>query len=87
MNGNVTMNFLADPGHKKALCARLARAEGQLRGLQKLVQADADAEKVAQQMAAARKALDKAFFSMVAGLIAEGNVGSDEVAELLGRFA
>jgi len=30
----VIMSRLADPEKKKALCARLARIEGQLRGLQ-----------------------------------------------------
>ena len=42
---------------------------------------------VAQQMAAARKALDKAFFAMVAGLIADGHTEADAIAELLVRFA
>ena len=69
------------------MCARLARVEGQLRGLQKLIQSDAEPEKVAQQMAAARKALDKAFFAMVATLFAEEQLGAAEVAELLVRFA
>jgi DNA-binding FrmR family transcriptional regulator len=71
---------------KKNLCDRLARAEGQLRGLQKLVQADSNAEKIAQQMAAARKALDKAFFAMVADLIAAGEVSEADIASLLLRF-
>ncbi|MDR1967933.1 MAG: metal-sensing transcriptional repressor [Burkholderiaceae bacterium] len=71
---------------KKNLCDRLARAEGQLRGLQRLVQSDSNAEKVAQQMAAARKALDKAFFAMVADLIATGEVSEADVAALLLRF-
>ena len=39
------------------------------------------------QMAAARKALDKAFFAMVAGLIADGHTEADAIAELLVRFA
>ena len=38
-------------------------------------------------MTAARKALDKAFFALVATLIAEGQVDSDEVAAILLRFA
>ena len=58
------MSRLVDIDKKKALCARLARVEGQLRGLQKLIDEDADCEKIAQQMAAARKALDKSFFSL-----------------------
>lgn len=81
------MSSVAEQAHKKALCARLARIEGQLRGLQKLVQADADPEKIAQQMAAARKALDKAFYAMISGMIAEGAVSADDVADLLLRFA
>ena len=81
------MTDAAEQARKKALCARLARVEGQLRGLQKLVQADADPEKVAQQMAAARKALDKAFFAMISGMISEGKASADDVAELLLRFA
>ena len=52
------MSRLVDPIRKKALCARLARIEGQLRGLQKLIDSEADCEKIAQQMAAARKAVD-----------------------------
>ncbi len=47
---------------RKALVSRLKRVEGQVRGLQRLLENDEDCEKVAQQMAAARKALDKAFF-------------------------
>ena len=48
------MSRIADPEKKKALCARLARIEGQLRGLQKLIESDADCEKIAQQMAASQ---------------------------------
>ncbi|MEX2516138.1 MAG: metal-sensing transcriptional repressor [Gammaproteobacteria bacterium] len=52
--------------NKDALLARLKRAEGQIRGIQAMIEADAECEKVAQQMAAARKALDKAFYNMLA---------------------
>lgn len=81
------MNMETQQAHKKALCARLARVEGQLRGLQKLIQADTEPEKVAQQMAAARKALDKAFFAFVGSLIADDLASADEVADLLIRFS
>ena len=54
---------------KGEMCKRLARIEGQLRGVQKLVDQDADCEKVIQQMTAARKALDKAFYEMLACVI------------------
>ncbi|MDO5626359.1 MAG: metal-sensing transcriptional repressor [Pseudomonadota bacterium] len=76
-----------EPSRKKALCARLARVEGQLRGLQKLIEADADTDKVAQQMSAARKALDKAFYAMVADLIATGEMKPEDVAQLLLKFS
>ena len=44
------MNTMAAEARRKALCARLARVEGQVRGLQRLIEADTDPEKVAQQM-------------------------------------
>jgi DNA-binding FrmR family transcriptional regulator len=45
---------------------RLKRIEGQIRGLIDMVQAGRSCEEVAQQMAAARKAMDKAFYRMMA---------------------
>jgi DNA-binding FrmR family transcriptional regulator len=71
---------------RKHLCDRLARAEGQLRGLQKLVQSDTEAEKIAQQMTAVRRALDKTFFAMVADLVAAGEESKTDIADLLLRF-
>ena len=79
------------------LLKRLARVEGQIRGIQKLIQQpNADCEKVLQQMTAARRALDKAFFEMLACVI-ETNVLDEqqgdaaqrmsEVKELLTRYA
>jgi DNA-binding FrmR family transcriptional regulator len=81
------MSRIVDAEKKKLLCARLARIEGQVRGLQRLIEEDADCEKVAQQMAAARKALDKAFFAMVGCMIEQGDQSADQVAEMLTRFA
>jgi len=57
---------------KKDLLNRLARIEGQLRGVQKLVALaaePADVDAVAQQMAAARKALDRSFVQLLAGAL------------------
>jgi Uncharacterized protein conserved in bacteria len=45
---------------------RLRRVEGQLRGVQRMIEAEARCEELAQQLAASRKALDRAFFEMVA---------------------
>lgn len=81
------MPTVHDPERKRSLVMRLKRVEGQLRGVQKLVEEDADCEKVAQQLAAARKALDKSFFAMVGCVIAQGDVPPDDVADLLSRFA
>ena len=55
--------------NKDAMVKRLARVEGQLRGVQKLIQNDEDCEKIIQQLAAARKALDKAGHEMLACII------------------
>jgi CsoR family transcriptional regulator, copper-sensing transcriptional repressor len=81
------MSKLIDPEKKKAVRARLARVEGQLRGVQRLIDEDADCEKVAQQLSAARKALDKSFFAMVACVIEQGEMSAEEVAAMLIKFA
>ena len=81
------MSRIDDPEKKKALRTRLARVEGQLRGLQRLIDEDADCEKIAQQMAAARKALDKSFVSMVGCMIEQGDPSAEHVAKMLTKFA
>jgi DNA-binding FrmR family transcriptional regulator len=81
------MTKLIDPLKKKALRARLARVEGQLRGVQRLIDVEQDCEMIAQQLSAARKALDKAFFSMVGCMIEQGDLPSDHVAKMLAKFA
>jgi DNA-binding FrmR family transcriptional regulator len=81
------MSQMKDSEKKKALRARLARIEGQLRGLQRLIEEDADCEKIAQQMAAARKALDKSFFAMVGCMIEQGDPSAEQVADMLTKFA
>lgn len=73
-------------GQKKAVIDRLSRIEGQIRGIQKLIDSDADCGKIAQQMAAARKALDKAFFSMVGCMIEECEHPIAHVTEMLVKF-
>lgn len=81
------MSQMKDIEKKKALRARLARVEGQLRGLQRLIEEDADCEKIAQQMAAARKALDKSFFVMVGCMVEQGDTSAEQVADMLTKFA
>ncbi len=52
--------------HKQSMVTRLRRIEGQLRGIQGMIEANATCEAVAQQVAAARRALDRAFYEIVA---------------------
>ena len=85
------MTVIQDAKHKNDLVMRLKRVEGQLRGIQAMIAAGADCEKVAQQLAASRKALDKAFFNVLACAIqADPAAGADKrlrhAAELLARF-
>ncbi len=64
---------------KTAMLARLARVEGQLRGIQKLIDEEQECEKIVQQMSAARKALDKAAHEMLACII-ESEVLANETS-------
>ena len=61
-----------DPKAKQAMLGRLARIEGQVRAVQRMIDADEECEDIAQQLSAARKALDRAFYEMVACMIRAG---------------
>ena len=52
--------------HQRDIVNRLRRIEGQVRGLIDMIESGRSCEDVAQQMAAARKAMDKTFFRMMA---------------------
>jgi DNA-binding FrmR family transcriptional regulator len=52
--------------HQREVINRLKRIEGQVRGLIEMVDNSRPCEDVAQQMSAARKAMDKAFYRMMA---------------------
>jgi len=90
------MAVIRDERHKRDLVLRLKRVEGQLRGIQGMIDAGAECEKVTQQLSAARRALDKAFFGVLACAIqaapdkAGAKPGSDErvqqAAALLAKF-
>ena len=61
---------MVNEDNRSQMLKRLARIEGQVRGIQKLILLDdMDCEKVAQQMSAARKALDKAAHNMIACMV------------------
>jgi len=86
---------MQDPEAKRAMLSRLARVEGQVRGIQRMIEGDEDCEAIAQQLSASRKALDRAFYEMVACMIKHGtprqagarSAAAGQVAELLARYA
>ena len=90
----MTEPTMHDVEAKRAMDARLARIEGQVRAVRRMIDEDRTCENIAQQLSAARRALDRAFYEMVSCMIREelpaGNQGRTEragrVAELLARF-
>jgi CsoR family transcriptional regulator, copper-sensing transcriptional repressor len=88
------MDHLHREQDKKALILRLKRIEGQLRGLQRLIDEDAPCESVAQQLTASRRALDKTFHSLVGCLIesrlsAKGSAPAEikQALDILSRYS
>lgn len=66
---------------RRALVLRLKRVEGQIRGVQAMIESGQDCEQVAQQMSAARKALDKAFFELIACAIEHPQFSAEPAAK------
>ena len=58
------MAVLTDDVSRQQLLNRLKRAEGQLRGVQRMIEEGQHCRDIAMQMAAVRKALDSTFVSM-----------------------
>jgi DNA-binding FrmR family transcriptional regulator len=63
--------------HQRDVINRLKRIEGQVRGLIDMVEGGRPCEDVAQQMAAARKAMDKTFYRMMACSVMEAVTDSE----------
>lgn len=55
------------PHEKAAIVKRLHRAQGQIGGIARMVEEDRDCGAVVTQLAAARKALDRAGFALING--------------------
>jgi DNA-binding FrmR family transcriptional regulator len=51
---------------RQALVLRLRRVEGQVRAVAGMIETGTDCEPIAQQLSAARKALDRAFYELMA---------------------
>ena len=62
--GRCAMSSLNDAKSRTDLLNRLRRAEGQLRGIQRMVEEGEDCLAIAGQMSAVRKALDSAYVRM-----------------------
>ena len=85
------MAVIRDAKHKQDLVMRLKRIEGQLRGIQAMIASDAECERVTQQLSAARRALDKAFYNVLAcalqSEVATGPAGKAAVNERVKQAA
>jgi CsoR family transcriptional regulator, copper-sensing transcriptional repressor len=82
---------------RRRIITRLSRVEGQLRGIKTMIENEATCEEVVQQMTAARRALDRAFYEMLACSLltqvdgstdtADIRASTEELARLLVKFA
>jgi DNA-binding FrmR family transcriptional regulator len=94
------MSMLADTATRTDLLNRLKRAEGQLRGIQRMIEEGQPCLDIASQMAAVRKALDSTYVRMTVCFMQqelhpgcsstsseEGQLGTllDDVQTLLGK--
>lgn len=52
--------------HQQDVMQRLRRVEGQIRGVLGMIENEEPCDAIAQQLSAARKALDRAFYEMMA---------------------
>jgi CsoR family transcriptional regulator, copper-sensing transcriptional repressor len=82
------MASLDNPAARADIVNRLKRAEGQLRGVQRMVEEGETCAKVAQQLSAVRKALDSTYVRMTVCLVqqeVEARLGGgDETHDKLG---
>ena len=67
--------------HQRDVINRLKRIEGQVRGLIEMVESGRPCEDVAQQMSAARKAMEKTFYRMMACTVMEAVTSSESEVE------
>lgn len=65
--------------HQRDIINRLRRIEGQVRALAQMVDSGRPCEDIAQQMSAARKAMDKAFYRLMACSMLEAVTQGDSI--------
>jgi len=63
---------------QQAMLKRLARIEGQIRGIQAMIRRGEDCESIAQQFSAARSALDKSYRLLLTCLLEEALQDQDQ---------
>ena len=89
--GPCAMSELSDAKTRADLLNRLKRAEGQLRGIQRMIETGEPCIDIASQMAAVRKALDSAYVRMTVCYMQQelqsrlpaGEAGQDELTAVL----
>jgi DNA-binding FrmR family transcriptional regulator len=89
--GEKKMNELVDVKTRTDLINRLKRAEGQLRGIQRMIEDGQSCLDVAVQMAAVRRALDSTYMRMtvcfmqqeLSSRLAAGNADCDQINGVL----
>jgi CsoR family transcriptional regulator, copper-sensing transcriptional repressor len=87
------MSMLTDEKSRTDLLNRLKRAEGQLRGIQRMIEEGQTCQDIASQMAAVRKALDSTYVRMtvcymeqtLSPKMAETPKGRKQFAEMMGE--
>lgn len=67
-----------DVKSRDAILKRLARVEGQIRGIQTMISRGDDCEAVAQQFSAARKALERAYQQLLVCLAEDAILSPDQ---------
>ena len=78
------MSVLTDATMRTDLLNRLKRAEGQLRGIQRMLEEGQECMDIATQMAAVRKALDSTYVRMTVCFMQQelnARLGTDEAAD------
>lgn len=70
---------------QQAMLRRLARIEGQIRGIQAMIRRGEDCESIAQQFSASRSALEKAYRLLLTCLLEEALHEGQDTTEALVR--
>lgn len=80
-----------DEKKRQAMILRLKRVEGQLRGVQKMIEEDRDCREIAQQLQAIRSAVQSANQDLIqtrlAECVATGDINGNNLTEITKLFS